>query len=333
MPATGTSTSAVCPDPSQSACGFLPEAPLTFTVVPGATCGTWTATSSTPAFLQIISGAAGSGAGNVSFTVLANAHTVQRIATITVASGGASASYSVTQAGSPDNLTYRQVYALYEQILGRHPDAGGFAFWTGSGAAGLGQMADSFLTSPEVFASDFAVMAAYQAVLGAPPTYAQFTGALTAIRKGTQTAGGLFASLTNTNCTVANLYQNLLNRQPLESEIASANAAGLPAWFQALIGYPAGTAIAAANNEFQSTGSYQTDHTNALYIQMLYFVILGRDPDPGGLSFWLGLAKGGGPGVLFQGAAGFNTRIQILGVGTPNEGFIGSAEFQGLFAN
>ena len=66
---------------------------------------------------------------------------------------------------------------------------------------------------------------------------------------------------------------------------------------------------------------------------MLYFVILNRDPDPGGLSFWLGIANGGGPGVLFQGAAGFNTRIQLLGAGTPNEGLVGSPEFQGLFAN
>ena len=60
---------------------------------------------------------------------------------------------------------------------------------------------------------------------------------------------------------------------------------------------------------------------------------LSRDPDAGGLSFWTGIANGGGPGLLFSGGAGFATRIQILGPGTPNQGFIGSPEFQGLFAN
>jgi hypothetical protein len=67
---------------------------------------------------------------------------------------------------------------------------------------------------------------------------------------------------------------------------------------------------------------------------MIYYVTLSRDPDPAGFAFWLqGVADAGGPGLLFQGNAGFGTRIQILGPGTPNQGFIGSPEFQGLFAN
>jgi hypothetical protein len=64
---------------------------------------------------------------------------------------------------------------------------------------------------------------------------------------------------------------------------------------------------------------------------MLYFVILDRDPDSGGLQFWLGVANSGGPGILFQGAAGFSTRIQILGPGTPNQGMTGSPEFLSKF--
>jgi hypothetical protein len=47
----------------------------------------------------------------------------------------------------------------------------------------------------------------------------------------------------------------------------------------------------------------------------------------------LGIANSGGPGLLFQGPAGFGTRIQIMGPGTLGQGFIGSPEFQGLFAN
>ena len=299
VPATGTSTPAACPNSSQPNCGVLPEVPVSFTVTPSAACGGWTATSSNPEFLQITSGASGSGVGHPGFTVLTNTHAAARNATITVASGGVSASFTVTQAGSGDSQTYREVYALYEQLLGRDPDQPGLAFWTGQGEAGLGQMADSFLTSPEAFNSDFAVLAAYQAALGGPPTLTQFTAAVSSIRAGAQTVGGLFASLIGPNYTAATLYQNLLNRQPLPSEISGASAVGFPVWFQNLIGFPAAGTIAASSNEFQSTGTFHTtlaaDHTNALYIRMCYFTILARDPDPSGFTFWLGIANSGAP--------------------------------------
>jgi hypothetical protein len=230
------------------------------------------------------------------------------------------------------------VYALYEQLLGRDPDASGFAFWTGSGGTALGQMADSFLTSPEAFNIDFVAMAVYQAATGAPPTFAQYSAAVSALRAGTQTVSGLFNSLTGTGYTATTLYQNLLNRAPTAQEITNANGAGLANWFEALIGYQNNnTPVETPNNEFQSTGAFHTtlaaDHSNGLYVRMLYYVILGRDPDAAGLNFWTGIANQGGPGVLFEGNAGYSTRIQILGPGTPNQGFIGSPEFQGLFAN
>ena len=335
LPPTGTSTVEACPNSSgQPNCGVAPEAPVAFTVTPTAGCGAWTATSSNPEFLQIVTGAGGSGAGSVSYSLLNNTHNLAQPYSITVASGAASASYTVTESGSGDNQVYREVYALYEQLLGRDPDPTGFAFWTGSGGAGLGQMADSFLTSPEAFNSDFLIMATYQATTGAAPTFAQFTAAAANLRAGRQTATGLFNSLINGSYTASTLYQDLLNRQPTGSEVNQANGAGLANWFQTLIGYPGSvTPVSTPNNEFQSTGTYTTDHTNSLYVQMLYFMILSRDPDPSGLSFWLGVANSGGPGILFQGGAGFATRIQILGPGTPNQGFIGSTEFQGLFAN
>ena len=76
--------------------------------------------------------------------------------------------------------------------------------------------------------------------------------------------------------------------------------------FQTIIGYPSNTTpVGATNNEFQSTGIYHTtlaaDHTNGLYVQMIYYVTLSRDPDPAGFAFWTGIANGGGPGLLFQG--------------------------------
>jgi hypothetical protein len=195
-------------------------------------------------------------------------------------------------------------------------------------------MADSFLTSPEAFNSDFAVMATYQAATGGPPTYAQFTAAVTSVRAGTQTVPGLFNSLIGSGYTATTLYENLLNRQPTAAD-SSCTSMTLANCFQTIIGYPESTApVGATNNEFQSTGIYNTtDHTNGLYVQMIYYVTVSRDPDASGFAFWLGIANSGGPGILFQGSAGYGTRIQILGPGTPNQGFIGSAEFQGLFAN
>jgi hypothetical protein len=279
--------------------------------------------------------------GTVGYALLNNTHTLPQSYTITVASATGSATYSVTKAGSGDDQVYREVYALYEQLLGRDPDPAGFAFWSGAGGAGLGQMADSFLTSPEFFDSGFAVMAAYQAATGGPPTYAQFTAAAASVRAGAQTVPGLFTTLSGANpgYSATTLYQNLLNRATTSGD-AACIASGLANCFQTIIGYPAPAAtnpVGATNNEFQSTGIYHTtlaaDHTNALYVQMIYYVTLSRDPDPAGYAFWLGIANGGGPGLLFQGSAGFGTRIQIMGPGTPNQGFIGSPEFQGLFAN
>jgi hypothetical protein len=138
--------------------------------------------------------------------------------------------------------------------------------------------------------------------------------------------GGLFSSMIGSGFTATTLYEELLNRQPSASELAACNDAGLPLCFEALIGYPGTTTpISAPNSGFQIT--------NASYVRMLYYVILGRDPDPAGLAFWLGVANSCGPGIYFQGSAGYSCRIQILGPGTPNQGFIGSPEFQGLFAN
>jgi hypothetical protein len=336
LPPTGTSTVETCPNGSgQPNCGVTPETPRSFSITPSASCGAWTATSSSP-FLQITSSTTGTGAGSISYVMLNNTHTTTQNYSITVTSASALATFAVAETGSGDNQVYREVYALYEQLLGRDPDPGGFAFWTGAGGAGLGQMADSFLTSPEAFNSDFVVMATYQAATGAPPDFAQFIAAVTRIRANTETVTSLFNSLIGGGYTATSLYQNLLGRLPTPAEITSANTAGLANWFQTLIGYPNSTTpVSTPNNEFQNTGSFASspDHSNALYVTMIYFVTLSRDPDPAGLAFWIGIANSGGPGLLFQGNGGFGTRIQILGPGTPNQGFIGSPEFQGLFAN
>jgi hypothetical protein len=323
-----------------SAGGLLPEVPLTVGIAPvaGANCpGSYTVTSSASWL------AATPGTNSFTYTALSNPLTLARGAALTIAtSGGGSQTFAVMEAANTSEpLLDRQVRALYQTVLGRDPDSSGFAYWTGvyaSGAA-LGQMVDDFLTSPEAFNSDFAVMATYQAATGGPPVYAQLTATVAAIRAGTQTIGGLFNSLTagNPGYSATTLYENLLNRTPAQAEV-SGYQAGPAAWFQMLIGFPStSTPADAAENEFQSTGTFANlkstvgDHTNPLYVTMLYFVILNRDPDSAGLQYWLGIANSGGAGILFQGAAGYPTRIQILGTGIPLVGFLGSLEFESLY--
>jgi len=359
LPHTGTSLSQACPGvESGLQCGFDRGTDASVFVTPSAACSdspgppaSWTSVSSNPGILHIVT-SQDTGSGYIQFNLLNNTHLTPRTFTITtsavVGSGTASSIYNVTQDGSPLSRpvgqVYREVYALYQQFLRRDADAAGFTFWTGTGNAGLGQMAYSFLTGPEAYNRDFGVIMAYQAVTGAPPTYAQLAAALAAGESAVEQiflGYGLVYDLVaaNPGVTVTTFYQNLLDRQPTASEAANCGVGtveGLPGCFEFITGYPDLKApVGDANSEFQNTGIFAggPDHTNALYIRMLYYLTLGRDPDPAGFAFWTGVANQFGPGLLFQGQAGAAGRLQILGPGTPGQGFIGSPEFQGLFAN
>ena len=330
LSSAGTATTTTVPG------GALPENPVSATITPaaGATCtGGFTATSNASWLTVTVNGS------SVTYTALSNSMTTPQTGTITVSSAnGGSESLTVTEAGDTETQLDREVRALYQSMLGRDPDAGGFVFWTGVGSAGLGQMADSFITSPESFNTNFAVMAAYQGATGAAPTYAEFLAAVTSVRGGASPMTWFTNLATTNNLTVAGLYQNLLNRQPTAAETTSCTNAGLGQCWANLIGYPGtNTPDSATNNEFQSTGTFQNlksatgDHTNALYVRMLYYIILDRDPDTGGLQFWLGVANTGGAGILFQGNTTYPTRIQIEGTGVPSQGFVGSPEFISRF--
>ena len=301
--------------------GFQPQAPVSVSLAPspgGGCSGLYSAASSASWLSATVNG------GSFSYTALSNTHPTPRSATLTISNvGGGSQTFTVTEAGDSESLPNRQVRALYQSILGRDPDAAGFAFWTGAGAAGLGQMADSFLTSPEAFNSAFAVMAAHQAANGSAPTYAQYATAVAGIRAGAQSVAQWFVSLTAANASYspANLYGNLLARSPSASETVAC-ATDLAVCFETIVGYPASkTPVTAAN----------LDPYNRLYIAALYYTILNRDYDLPGYNFWLAVAGAGGSGIWFQGPAGYPTRTQIVGPGTPGQGFIGSPEFQSLY--
>jgi hypothetical protein len=321
-----------------------------FMVSAGAGCtvtNPWIAASNSFG-LTVTAGATGNAgiATPVAFNALSNTTSSGLTRTITVTPAtGLPVVFSVAQPGSTAPLVDLEVTALYQGILGRDPDFGGYGFWTGQGQFGLGSMANAFFTDPQSFNTNFAVIAAYQAATGGPPAYAQFVPAVASIRLGTQTIPGLFNTLTAgfAGYSATTLYQNLLNRAPGSSEAAACIAAGLSSCFETIIGYQQSSApIGTAGSEWQSTcgggaciGVGSTthpgtgDHTNALYIHMLYFTILQRDGDSGGLAFWTDMANLGGAGILFQTSAVIvQARIQILGPGIGNQGFLGSSEFQ-----
>jgi hypothetical protein len=178
---------------------------------------------------------------------------------------------------------------------------------------------DQFLESPEGQSTDMATMIAYQGATGAPPTFAQWSASVAQLRSGAQTPTGLLTQL-NPNLTTAQLYQNLLGRAPNATEATQSVAAA----------YTAITTSAEFKNTTSPTG---VDHSNFLWVRLVYFVTVSRDPDTGGLQFWINQAGTlYGPGIFYGSSTAAQTaRIAILGPGTPNQGFVGSPEFQNLF--
>ncbi len=321
LPYTGTATPSSMPPGA-----VYPSIPVSIAATPNPNCPagtTFTVTANHPEWLTATQTPTG-----FTFNALSNPHSTGRSAVVTVTptntgtSPGVPATFIITEPASPLPRAEREVIALYEQLLGREPDQAGFNFWTGQGAAGLGQMADSFLTSPEAQTTDFQVLTAYQGALGRFPSFAEYSQSLARLRSGS-TPSDLFTQLlgTGTNSPVITtvIYLNLLGRAPTASEL---NAA------QAMPPFQLYTTLA-ASPEFKNQTVPQTpDHSNFLYIKMLYFVILQRDSDPAGFNFWLNAANGAGPGIFFNSPA---TRITILGDGQPGVGFLGSNEFQSLF--
>ncbi len=323
-----------------STAGFIPEIPASFTITPtpsvaGSTVcnnAAWTVTSSTASaqgaanWLAVTSGGTGNGStpATVTYTALSNPHASPRNATFTINGGNTAVggTFTVTQGGDPDNLNSRAIRAFYQQLLGRDPDSGGFSFWQGQCGVDpscLGRLVDQFLESPEGQSTDMATMIAYQGATGAPPTYAQWATAVAAIRTGAQTPVGLLTQLTP-GLTVTQLYQNLLGRAPTATEATQSLAAAY-------------TAITTSNEFKNLTTPAGTDHSNFLWVRLIYYVTLNRDPDTGGLQFWINQANTTyGPGIFYgTSPAAIQARVNIIGPGTPLQGFAGSPEFQGLF--
>jgi hypothetical protein len=338
----GASTSISLPSIGTTTGGFIPLTSNTIAVASNGApaCGnvTWTTSLATicaanapngvcPTWAAITGGSTGSltAGGNISFTAMSNPKTAARQSTITLTfAGGTSAIAPITltlneAADTTETQAFREVRALYQTILGRDPDQAGFNFWTGQGAAALGSLTDSFLESPESLGTDWITMLTYQGATGVAPSFSQFLQSVAAIRSGAQTPSSLFTSLAPAGLTVTQVYNNLLSRNPTSAELA-ASATPLAA-FNTII----------ASSEFQ-TGADSKTHTNTLFIRLLYYVTLSRDPDAGGLNFWVGVANSVGNGVFYTStSAGRINNLIGTGSTTGFLGFVGSPEFQFLF--
>ncbi|AWN42710.1 peroxidase family protein [Methylobacterium durans] len=199
-----------------------------------------------------------------------------------------------------------QVYALYDAILDRAPDAAGLEGWVGAlrGGASLRDIADSFLHSAEAQAKFGAlddrgfVGHLYETALhrsGETAGLDSWTGAIAhgasradiavAFALSGENVAGMQGALAagiyvddHAATDAARLYYALLDRAP--------DAAGLQNWTQALKGGLAETGMAQA---FLGSGEYQSKHgglNNAEYVDMLYENALGRHAEAGGLQYW-----------------------------------------------
>lgn len=226
-----------------------------------------------------------------------------------------------------------QVYRLYQATLGRAPDEGGHAAWTGrialEGSDVLG-VAQGFVNSPE-FSARFGgldngefVELLYDNVLGraADATgLARWTGDLDAGVSRAQVVLGFSDSAEFINQTaldatsfandsapmswsddVYRLYQATLDRAP--------DLAGFENWAERLA---TGTSYEDVANGFvQSTEFMQTYDSldSAGFVELLYTNVLDRAADDTGLANWTARLDGG------------MSRAQVV------EGFAQSAEFQ-----
>jgi hypothetical protein len=184
-----------------------------------------------------------------------------------------------------DNQAF--VATLYRTLLNRTVEPGGLAFWTGALDAGATrlQVASGILNSPEYRARE--VENIYEVVLGRQADLFGLTFWTGALRGGAtlkQVEAGIFASdefFTRAGGNSA-AFLNLLSQDVLGRPADPTVTSLLP------LGFASPTARATA--AFQVLNS---DAVNITLVTNFYQEILGRAPEPGGLSFWTGILRAG----------------------------------------
>ena len=218
------------------------------------------------------------------------------------------------------------VRRLYLATLGRGPDDGGWAAWTGALDAGqsVAGIAQGFVGSPEFQAKYGALDNAafttllYNNVLHRAPDGAGLTSWVNALNAGmsraTVVAGfsesAEFKSTSDFDYEIGEVYRlygATLARQP--------DAGGLQAWFGAVSN---GTSIQSVAAGFVGSAEFQAKYgalDNAAFTTLLYNNVLHRAPDSGGLASWVNALNSGQSRTSV--VLGFSDSAEYVGVTTP----------------
>jgi uncharacterized repeat protein (TIGR02543 family) len=222
------------------------------------------------------------------------AYTCSVVATNSAGTGSSSSSVTVTpKAPAPSNLcsTYTKndafLCAVYEDLLGRAPDAGDLAFWDVQLAGGVSRSAVAYDIVTSVEYRNHLVTSCYETFLGRAAEsggLSYWVAQLNGEASDQWVVAGFLGSsefYTDSGSTPAGfvtaLYEKLLGR--------AAEPEGLAFWENLLSSGVSRNAVAAA---ILSSTEYLSD-----FVESQYHHLLGRAADQGGLSFWVTQLAGG----------------------------------------
>lgn len=228
--------------------------------------------------------------GTLTYTPAANASGVAHVAVKLhdnggTANGGVDTSLPATFAitiQAPMSPHQKYVTAVYEDVLGRAPDATGLMWWTLQldNGAPTSSVAEQIAHSAEYYAK-FVIQPAYLKLLGRPADAA-----------GTD----YWTSQMDAGVTDQELEAYLVSSQEFYQKSGGTNLAWIDAVYKLLLGRPADsggesywtTQLAAGETLGQAAqGIAGSQENNTQLINDDYFHYLGRPADAGGLSFWL----------------------------------------------
>jgi hypothetical protein len=159
--------------------------------------------------------------------------------------------------GATDNAQF--VTLLYNNVLDRDPDAGGYSTWTNALNAGMARE-DVVLGFSE--SAEFVQKTATGALAFSSAVYQQ-----------------------SFSDDVYRLYQAMLDRNP--------DADGLDSWTEALV---SGMSKQQAVSGFVNSAEFQSKYgatDNSQFVELLYRNVLDRNPDAGGLETWTNALNAG----------------------------------------
>jgi photosystem II stability/assembly factor-like uncharacterized protein len=273
----------------------------TISVTTGGSCA-WTVSNNTPWVLVFSIGQNGPGNGAINFTVSENDTNFARSGTITIAGQ----TFTINQAPGnviDDSQTF--VRQQYLDFLNRQPDTDGLGYWTsqitncGSNAQCIHDrrvgVADAFFFEAEFQQTGAYIYRVYKAALGQRPAFAEFNSDRGSVVSGPglDQSKSAYAVAFVQKSSFLQLYPRgqsadvfvdaLLNSIKLKSGV------DLTGQRSSLISLYDGTdgGRGAILRQVADTPAFIDGEYNNSFVLMEYFGYLRRDPDQGGLDFWL----------------------------------------------